>query len=109
MALLTQQAPSILGGAITYGASAASDTCFPGDGIYYHVKTGATNSAPIQIVVPGTLYGVARPDTAIVTVPINSDRIFGPLIGDLADPVTGLVTILNSGTLAGTTCAILQM
>jgi hypothetical protein len=109
MAALPVFAPNILGAAFTYQASSASDTCAPGDGIYYHVVTGATNTAIISIVVPGTLYGVARPDTTPVTVAVNSNRLFGPLINDVADPTTGLVTILNTGTVAGTTCAALQM
>jgi len=106
MALLVQQAPNVLGTALTYAAPSASDTAPPGDGLYYHIKTGATGTT-VTIVVPGTLYGTARPDIATV-IGTNTDRIFGPLIGDLADPTTGLITITTSSQ-ATCTCALLQM
>lgn len=108
MSLLSQQAPNVLGAIMTYSAVTASDTMPPGDGLYLHVKTGGTNTGSVTVVVPGTLYGTARPDIGPVSIPINSDRFFGPLLGDLADPSTGLVTITFGGTLTGTTSALLQ-
>lgn len=108
MALLTPQAPGITGAALTYSAVTASDTVTPGNNVYYHVKTGGTNNAPLTVVVPGSVYGQARADVT-VTVPISSDRIIGPLVADLADPTTGVVTISNSGTITGTTAAVLLL
>jgi hypothetical protein len=108
MALLTMQAPNITGTALTYSAVTASDTFLPGDGVYLHVKTGGTNTGAPTVIVPGTQYGQARPDVAVSTIAINSDRIIGPFVGDLADPTTGLVTVTFGGTLTGTTSALLQ-
>lgn len=106
MALLVQQAPSILGGAITYSAVNASDTVSPGDGLYLHVKTVGTGTT-VTVVVPGSQYGQARPDVAIV-IGTNTDRIIGPLVPDLADPTTGFITIQYSATTA-VTAALLQV
>jgi hypothetical protein len=108
MALLNAQAPNVLGTAMTYSAVTASDTVLPGSNLYLHVTTGATNTGSVTIVVPGTAYGTARPDIGPVSIPINSDRHFGPLVNDLADPATGLITITFGGTLTGTTSALLQ-
>jgi hypothetical protein len=91
---------------MTYSAPNASDTMPPGSNLYYHIKTGATGTT-VTVVVPGTLYGTARPDIAVV-ISTNTDRIIGPLIGDVADPATGLVTITTSSQ-ATCTCALLQM
>ena len=106
MALLVQQAPNILGSAMNYTLPNASETCPPGSNLYYHIKTGATGTT-VTVAVPGTAYGTARPDIAVV-IGTNTDRIIGPLIGDLADPATGLITITSSSQ---TTCtaALLQM
>lgn len=106
MALLVQQAPSILGTALTYSAPTASDTMPPGDRLYYHIKTGGTGTT-VTVVVPGTSYGTARPDISVV-IGTSTDRIIGPLIGDLADPTTGLITITTSSQ-ATCTCALLQV
>jgi hypothetical protein len=106
MALLVQQAPSILGGAITYSAVNSTDTVSPGGNLYLHVKTVGTGTT-VTIVVPGTVYGQARADVAVV-IGTNTDRLIGPLVGDLADPSTGLITINYSAT-AAVTAALLQM
>lgn len=106
MALVSPQAPSILGTAITYGTPTSSETFVPGSNVYYHVITTSTSDT-VTVVVPGAAYGQARPDIAI-TIGTNSNRIIGPLVPDLADPVTGLVTINHSAT-TGVTAAALQI
>lgn len=106
MALLVQQAPNILGSALTYTAVNASETVNPGDGVFLHVKTVGTGTT-VTVVVPGSVYGQARPDVAVV-IGTNTDRIIGPLVADLADPTTGLVTVTYSATTA-VTAALLQV
>jgi hypothetical protein len=106
MALLSAQAPNIVGAALTYSAVSSSDTFVPGNNVYLHVKTVGTG-ATVGVVVPGTLYGQARADIA-TAVGTNTDRIFGPFVADLADPSTGLVTVTFSATTA-ITSALLQM
>lgn len=106
MALLTPQAPNITGTALTYSTPTTSDTANPGNNIYWHVKTVGT-AVTATVVVPGSAYGQARPDSAI-SIGTNTDRIIGPLVSDLADPVTGLVTLTLSATTA-VTVALLAM
>jgi hypothetical protein len=106
MALLTAQAPNITGTAMTYSAVNASDTITPGNNLYLHVKTAGTGTT-VTVVVPGSLYGQARPDVA-VTLGTNTDRIIGPLVGDLADPTTGLITVQYSAT-TSVTAALLAL
>jgi hypothetical protein len=104
MALVVPQAPNVTGTALTYSTPTTSETFVPGDNIYYHVKTVGT-AITTTVVVPGTQYGQARPDVAI-SIGTNTDRIIGPLVADLADPVTGLVTITHSVTTAVTAAAL---
>jgi hypothetical protein len=107
MALLAApQAPSILGQLQTHTTPTASDTCSPGSNIYYSIRTVGTG-LNLTIVVPGTQYGQPRPDI-VVAIGTNEQRLFGPLVNDLADPATGLITILHSATTA-VTSALLQM
>jgi hypothetical protein len=105
VALLTPQAPNIAGAAMTYTAVNSSETVVPANNLYLHVKTVGTG-ATVTIVVPGSVYGQARPDVA-TALGTNVDRLFGPLVADLADPSTGLVTITYSATTA-ITAALLQ-
>ena len=98
MAVLTAQAPNITGAALTPVAVSSSDTILPGNNVYVMVITVGTG-ATVGIVVPGSLYGQARPDVA-TAVGTNTWRIFGPLVSDLADVSTGLVTITYSATTA---------
>lgn len=107
MALLTAQAPNITGAALTYSAVNSSDTAVPGNNVYLHVKTGGTGTT-VTVVVPGSTYGQARPDVSSGAIGTSTDRIIGPLVADLADPTTGLVTIQYSST-ATVTAALLQM
>jgi hypothetical protein len=91
---------------MNYSPVNASDTAPPGGNLYLHVKTVGTGIT-VTVVVPGTAYGTARPDIAVV-LGTNTDRLIGPLVGDLADPATGLVTVQFSPTTACTS-ALLQM
>jgi hypothetical protein len=106
LALLTAQTPAITGGAMTYSAVNSSDTAVPGNNVFLHVKTVGT-STNVTVVVPGSVYGQARADV-VVAVGTNTDRIIGPLVPDLADPTTGVVTISYSATTA-VTSALLAM
>lgn len=96
MALLAKQQIGITGAAITYSAVAASDTVEPDDRAFYHVKAGGT-ATTVTVVVPGSQYGQARPDVAVGPL-TSTDRFIGPLVADLADPATGLITIQHSAT-----------
>jgi len=92
------------GGAITFATPTTSETFVPGNNIYYLVLTAGT-AITTTLVVPGNLYGQARPDVAY-SIGTNSNRLIGPLTYDLADPTTGLITITHSATTAVTAAAI---
>lgn len=106
MALVVPQVPNITGTAITYSTPTTSETFVPGNNVYYHVKTGGT-AITTTVVVPGSVYGQARPDVAI-SIGTSTDRIIGPLVPDLADPATGLVTITHSVTTSVTAAALVM-
>jgi hypothetical protein len=106
MAVVTPQTGNTSGlGAITLATPGTTARDFvPGNNIYYLIFTGAT-SITATLVVPGNLYGQSRPDVAY-SIGTNSNRLIGPLISDLADPTTGLVTINLSVTTNVTEAAI---
>jgi hypothetical protein len=97
MALVSPQTPSVSGGALTIATPAATTLEFvPGQNVYYLILTGAT-AITATVVVPCSQYGQARPDIAH-SIGTSSNRLIGPLVNDLADPVTSLVTITLSAT-----------
>jgi hypothetical protein len=104
MALLQPQQIQVTGTAITYSAANASDTAKPDSRTFWHVKVGGT-STNLTVVVPGTQYGVARPDITVSGL-TNTDRFFGPLVDDLADTSTGDITLLASQTVAVTSALV---
>ena len=104
MALVVPQIPSVSGGAITLATPTTSETFVPGNDMYYVVFTAGT-AITTTVVVPGNQYGQARPDIAH-SIGTNSNRIIGPLVTDLADPTTNLVTITHSVTTAVTAACI---
>jgi hypothetical protein len=93
MALLTPQAVG-LNSQWTPGAAAASNTAVPDDRAWFEVIVGAT-ATTLTLVVPGSVYGVARGDVVASSVS-NTTRTFGPLVADLADPTTGLCELTTS-------------
>jgi hypothetical protein len=84
-----------LGNAITpVAAGASGDTAAPDDRAWFEVTVVGTATV-VTLVVPGSAYGVARPDVVTASL-TNTTRRFGPLVPDLADPTTGLITISTS-------------
>lgn len=109
MALLSPQQVSITGTTPVYSAVAASDTIVPDDRTFLIVKntTGTVDNA--VVVVPGNTYGQPNPDVT-TTVPITTgERWIGPMVGALADPATGLITVTHSNVAAGVTGALVRV
>lgn len=108
MALLSIQQVAITGTTPTYSAVSASDTVVPDERCFLIVKNGNAAADTATVVVPGTIYGQARPDVAVSVPATTGERWIGPLAGDLADPATGLITITHSVT-ATVTCALVRI
>lgn len=107
MALLAPQQVLVTGGAPAYTPASASDTVAPqGDFMLLHVKNTGGAIDNVSVVVPGTLYGQAIADVVIPVPATNGDRII-LLPKELADPATGLITILHSVP-AGATQAVFR-
>lgn len=106
MALLQPQQIQVTGTEVTYSAPNTTDTAVPGDRVFWHVKVGAT-ATQATVVVPGSQYGQARPDVVVAGL-ANEERMFGPLVPDLADPSTGVVTLQVDQT-AGVTVALVRI
>lgn len=94
MANLTAQTTQVVGTVLTPVTPTASDTVPVGTRLI--VSNASGGSITITIVTPGNdTYGQARPDIA-VPVAAGATTIFGPFGADLADPITGVVTITSS-------------
>jgi hypothetical protein len=110
MALLSAQQISIPGLTPSYSAPAAgspgSDTAVPDERSFWHVKVGAT-ATTVTVVVPGSQYGQARPDVVLSGL-TSTERMIGPLVQDLADPATGLITLQTSQQ-TGVTAALVRV
>jgi hypothetical protein len=105
MALLAYKQVKITGDDITLDPVTGSDTVAPSERGFYEVNNGSGVSVTVTVVVPGSQYGQARPDVA-VTVPAGARRKIGPLVPDLADPATGLITITHAPTASVTGAAV---
>ena len=105
MTLRTYQSIGIAGAAQTFAAVAASDTMLADERGFWEVVNGSGGSINVTVVVPGTVYGQARADV-VVAVADGARAKIGPLVPDLADPATSLVTITHSGTTSVTGAAI---
>lgn len=107
MALLSTQQVGITGTTPSYGAVSASDTIIPDDRTFLIVKNGNASPDTCTVVVPGTQYGQNRPDVAVSVPATTGERWIGPLVADLADPATGLITVTHSVTTT-VTCALVR-
>jgi hypothetical protein len=108
MALLSIQQVVITGTTPSYGAVAASDTLVPDDGAFLIVKNGNAGADSCVVVTPGTTFGQSNPDVTVSVPATTGERWIGPMVPELADPTTGLITITHSVT-ATVTCAYVRV
>ncbi|MBI4941857.1 MAG: hypothetical protein HY830_14025 [Actinobacteria bacterium] len=111
MALLNPQTMSRAGLAPAYGAVAASDTIAPvvGSLLFLQVKNGNAAADTVTLVDAGkTPAGSSATNPTVVVPATTGDRMIGPLLSTMADPVTGLITVQHSVT-ATVTCALVQV
>lgn len=108
MALLNQQQVTITGTTPAYVAVAATDTVVPDERGFVIVKNGNASPDTATVVVPGIAFGQAKPDVPVTVPASTGERWIGPMTPDLADPVTGLISITHSVT-ATVTCAYVRV
>lgn len=102
MALLNPQQVGIPGGAVpAFGTTTATDTVVPDDRAFLEFRNTSGSVNNVVVIVPGTEYGQARPDISFAVAATTGTYRFGPLVQDLADPNTGLISFTNSNTSAG--------
>jgi len=97
MAILTPAQVQIGGTQVSKtAADVAGDSFEPGDKLKLHVLNGSAGAITVTIVTPGvTRYGQADPDVTR-SIPAGQEWAFGPFGSDLADPVTGRVSVTYS-------------
>jgi hypothetical protein len=78
----------------TFSAPTTSDTIRYEDGLWLHVKNGATSST-VTVVVPGNQPYSGSAKTDLVATFSNGDRIFY-IDAEAVDNATGLVTVTYS-------------
>jgi hypothetical protein len=96
MTALAAQAPKVTGVALTTHAPTAStgDTVPVGSKVLVDNRSGS--SINVTVVNPGNdTYGNAKPDI-VTAVAAGAEAQFGPFGQGLADPETGVVTLICS-------------
>jgi hypothetical protein len=80
-------------------ANAQTHTIPPSNrGILICRNASGAQAVTLTITVPGTQYGQARPDV-VHTIPISTERwVIGGFVADLANPATGLIDLVITGT-----------
>lgn len=107
MTLLIAQPAAATGTDATYTAAAAGgDTIAPAAGLVLHVKNGDAAAKTVTLVRPGTQYGQANPDIAVV-IAASPGNQFIRVPPEFADPATGLVNVTYSAV-TSVTVALLQ-
>ena len=107
MALLAAQQVAITGLTPSFAAATGGgDTVTPDDRVFLRVKNTDAASKTVTVVVPGTEYGQARADGAVVVGATTGDVLIGPLVQDLANATTGVVDITYSAVTGVTVAAV---
>lgn len=109
MALLAYQQMAITGTTPTYTAVTAEQTMPPDDRGFLHVKNTDASANTATVVVPGTSFGQANTDVAVTVAATTGDKMIGPLVASLADPVSGLITINHSNVDPLTVSALVRI
>jgi hypothetical protein len=103
-ALTTQQVP-VTGLEASYASAAAGgDTVEAGDGIFVHVKNADASDKTVTVAVPGSEYGQARPDVAVVVT--AGEQRFIQIPRALADSSDNRVHLTYSAVTSVTIAAL---
>jgi hypothetical protein len=110
VALLTPQPAAVTGTNLTMATAAGGgDTIVGGSGTLLVVRNGDASSKTVTVVRPGTTYGTADPDIALV-IPAGGIAIFRipSEFADPTDPVGG-VDITYSAVTSVTVAAVVAV
>jgi hypothetical protein len=110
MALLAPQQIGYAGTLPTLSAATTSDTVAPDDRVFLWYKNTDASTEPISIVTPTTLnkFGQDLPNIVVTIAATTGEEMIGPMVADLADPTTGLITITMASA-AGVTVAAVRV
>lgn len=111
MALLSAQPLAFGGTSITLGAVASSDTIAPNLGYQYVLVVVNGNASPDSVVITPSGVDAFGRTLATKTVSVTNattQYIYLNRQDQLADPVTGLITITHSVT-SSVTCALIAI
>lgn len=108
MALLAPQQINITGLNPVFGAANSTDTIRPDDRVFVVYRNTNAATRTITVVTPSKLdqFGQALPDIVITIAATTGEERIGPMVQDLADPTTGLITINLSATTNVTVAAL---
>jgi hypothetical protein len=116
MSLRTKQTLSVsTGAAPTFAAATVSDTMAPAPNVFAVYRSVHSASHTVTVVTPGTdAFGVAHEDKAYTLAAgggagnIVPSEIWIPLIKEMQDPTTRVVTILVDSSATGVTLAVVE-
>lgn len=114
MSLRTKQTLSVSTGAgPTFTAATASDTVAPAPNVWVEYRSVHSAATTVTVITPGNdAFGVAIPDKAYTLAAgggagnIVPSEVRIPLIKEMQDPTTGLVTITTSQQTAVTMAVV---
>jgi hypothetical protein len=108
MALLAPQQIGYAGTLPTLGAASTSDTVAPDDRVFLWYKSTQGTTEVITVVTPTSLnqFGQSLPDIAVTIAATTGEEMIGPMVADLADPTTGLITITMASATGITVAAV---
>jgi len=110
VALLTPQQVGIPGAAVpAFSTCTATDTVVPDDRAFLEWRNTNAGANNVVVTVPGSVYGQPRADVSFAVPATTGTYRFGPLVSDLADPATGLISFTNSQTGAGSTVQVVRI
>lgn len=110
MALLVPQQIGYGGTLPSLTAATTSDTIKPDDRVFLWYKSAQGTTEVITVVTPSTLnrFGQILPDIAVTIAATTGEEMIGPMVRELADPTTGLITI-TIGDVTGITRAAVRV
>lgn len=116
MSLRTKQTLSVATGAApTFTAATVSDTMAPAPNVFAVYRSVHSSSHTVTVITPGNdAFGVAIPDKAYTLAAgggagnIVPSEVWIPLIKEMQDPSTGLVTITVDALATGVSVAVVE-